>query len=137
VPSGGLVGTTFFSRTYDDAVELVVEARDYFANDIGLDRSSVSFGNRLTYDCESFRLTARLTQVMAWLLLQRAIHEGEIEPEAARADEHRLSGNDVCLDDDADTLMLLPEKMRGLMDRSLKLYQRVARLDEMVARDGD
>lgn len=132
---GGLVETTFFSRTYDDALALVVEVRDYFEDNNGLDRSNNTFGNRLTYDCESFRLTARLTQVMAWLLLQRAIHDGEITRDAARAEEYRLSGSDVCLDNDPDTLALLPENLQELMDRSLKLYQRVARLDEMVARD--
>ena len=78
---GGLVETTFFGRTYDEALQLVTEARDYFVNNVGTDRSNgVSIAHRLTYDCETLRLSTRLTQVMAWLFMQRAVHEGEIFP---------------------------------------------------------
>lgn len=134
---GGLVETTFFGRTYDEALQLVTEARDYFVNNMGMDRrGGANISDRLLYDCETLRLSTRLTQVMAWLLMQRAVHEGEIAFEDLVQEEYRLGGRDVCLDNDSDVLETLPPHLRSLMERSLKLYQRVARLDEMVRRHG-
>ena len=133
---GGLVETTFFSRTYDEALVLVVEARDYLVNNLATDRGEASFGDRVIYDCETMRLTTRLTQVMAWLLIQRAVHEGEIGADEAKQEECRLGGREVCLDNDLDMVAALPAHLGALMGRSLTLYQRIARLDEMVGRHG-
>lgn len=134
---GGLVETTFFGRTYDEALQLVTEARDYFVNNVGTERgSAANIAHRLTYDCETLRLTTRLTQVMAWLFMQRAVHEGEISFEDLVQEDYRLGGRDVCLDNDPEALEALPPHLRSLMERSFKLYQRVARLDEMIRRHG-
>ena len=132
--SSGLVGTTFYNRTYDEALDLTVEARDYVADELNLDRESAAFGERGNFDCEALRMTTRLSQVMAWLMVQRAVHAGEIGIEEAREDERRLGGREVCFDNDTEILDNFPPHFRNLMERSLKLYQRIARLDEMVAR---
>ncbi len=135
--SGGLVETAFYSRTYDEAFEMTVEARDYVADGLGADRDSATFGERSYFDCEVLRLTTRLSQVMAWLLVQRAVHAGEIGINEARHEERRLGGREVCFDNDHEVIDGLPPRFRSLMERSLRLYQRIARLDEMVARGGD
>ncbi len=72
---------------------------------------------------------------MAWLFVQRAVHEGELAPEDVQDESYRLGARGVCLDDDAARIELLPPHLRTLMARSLKLYQRIARLDEMIGRD--
>jgi len=48
-----------------------------------------------------------------------------------------LGGREVCLDNDIEVIQSLPPRFRSLMERSLKLYQRIARLDDMVAQGGD
>jgi regulator of CtrA degradation len=131
----GLATTTFFSRTYDEALTLVVEARDYIAGNYGEERDRAHTFAQLTFDCEALRLTTRLTQVMAWLLHQRAIHEGEVPPESVRDAGNQLSGQAVCLHQEFEMLATLPAALRSLMERSLHLYERVARLDSMVRRD--
>ena len=130
---GGLAATTFFSRTYDEALALLVEAREY---------NSVTKANRvdplaigLVHSLEIMRLTARLTHIMAWLLVQRAVHAGEITREQARDEPFRLDGHGVCLDVGAEKSVAMPARLRGLLKRSRKLYQRIARLDQMVRRD--
>ena len=65
VASSGLVGTTFYNRTYDEAFELTVEARDYVADGLQIDRESAAFYERSYFDCEALRRTTRLSQVMA------------------------------------------------------------------------
>lgn len=84
---------------------------------------------------ETLRLTARLTQVMAWLMYRKAVHAGEIDRAAAAAPDKRLGGRAVCLEHDEAALAMLPPRLRGLMVRSHRLYTRVARLDDMVASD--
>ena len=57
--------------------------------------------------------------------------EAEAEAERQKA-ENRLGGREACMeaeDDDAD----LPERMRELLDKSQRMYVRVARLDDMMA----
>ena len=76
--SGGLVETAFYNRTYDEALEMTVEARDYVADVLIADRDSAAFGERCYFDCEALRLTTRLSQMMAWLMVQRAVHAVEI-----------------------------------------------------------
>jgi regulator of CtrA degradation len=133
--SGGLVETTFFNRTYDEAISLAVEARDYIADRLADQRRAADVGDRLVYDSETLRLTTRIAQVVAWLLAQRALHEGELTREDLRGDQYRLEADDVCLDNDPEILEALPVELQSLMGRSLSLYQRIARLDEMVQRD--
>ncbi len=84
----------------------------------------------LECSCEALRVTSRLTQVMAWLMLQRAVMAGEVTQEQAMAEDNLLSGQDVCLveRDELD----LPPALRSLLERSHRLYQRVSRLERMV-----
>ena len=76
--SGGLVETAYYNRTYDEALEMTVEARDYVADVLIADRDSAAFGKRCYFNCEALRLTTRLSQMMAWLMVQRAVHAVEI-----------------------------------------------------------
>ena len=122
----------FLTGTYDEAFGLLVEARDYLAHGEAVDRRSLTLDDRLAANCEAMRLTSRLTQVMAWLLVQRAVHAGEMTPEEAVAEEFRLSGHSVCLVRDPKIPAALPPRLMNLLDRSYRLYTRVQRLDEMM-----
>ncbi len=70
--------TRFFGKTYDETMALLVASRDYLANAQPADTTGLKPIERLRVNCEAMRLTTRLTQVMAWLLAQRAVHEGEL-----------------------------------------------------------
>ena len=132
-PAGGFPATAFFSKTYDEARGFVIEAIDYTRNARERPREPAS----MTLSCtlESLRLTTRLTQIMAWLLLQRAVHAGELSPDEAAARSNRLGGHGVCYDRRGERMQTVPEGLRDLLLRSRKLYQRIARLDEMMTRD--
>ena len=124
----------FFGRTYDEALQLTREARDYIAGHAGSDRAASSADVRLASSCEEMRLTARLTQVMAWLLLQRAVHEGEVSRAEAAKEENRLSGQEACLGARVIPEVELPARLEDLLTRSYNLYLRVQRLDAMLDR---
>lgn len=125
--------TAFLSPTYDEAMSLLVETRNYLSFRQSADSARIQPMDRLKLTREAFRLTSRLAQVMAWLMLRRAVLEGEIADDEARRPEHRLAGHDVCLGRADDLGDWLPDGMRGLLERSQALYERVARLDRLLS----
>ena len=126
--------TAFFGKTYGEAMSLLLEARDYLTYGEPVDRARLSQFDQLRLCCETMRLTARLTEIMAWLLAQRAVHAGEITQEEALGEHRALGDVAVCIDglDAAETVM--PRGLASLLERSHALYIRVARLDELARR---
>lgn len=122
----------YFRRTYDETMDLMVEARNYMAYVERRERQRANVVSGLRMSCEAMRVTSRLTQVMAWLMMQRAVHEGEVEVTEALSDNNRLSGAEVCLDDTFSGDENLPGGLRSLLDRSFRLYQRVVRLEAQM-----
>jgi regulator of CtrA degradation len=126
--------TAFFGKTYNEARQLLEEARGYFAALEPLERRDLPVAERLKHCTETMRMTARLTQIMAWLLMQRAVHEGEITRDQALADTATLADVAVCMEPAEAEWKGLPSRLVGLLDRSERLYFRVARLDELARR---
>lgn len=122
----------YFRRTYDETLGLMVEARNYMAYVERRERERIGLVTGLRMSCEAMRVTSRLTQVMAWLMMQRAVHEGEVPQHEALSDANRLSGAEVCLDDTFSADETLPGGLRSLLDRSFRLYQRIVRLEAQM-----
>jgi regulator of CtrA degradation len=64
--------------------------------------------------------------VIAWLLTQRAVLSGELSPSAALDPARRLIGP---AEESAMVATSLPRKAQRLVDTSIDLSRRVARLD--------
>lgn len=126
--------TAFFDKTYDEALTLLVETRNYIAFQQAGDLQNLGPGARLLVSQETMRVTCRLTQIMAWMLCQRAVQAGEMTQQRALSDEFAIGGDAVCLDDRWTDDARLPPAVRGLLDRSGRLYVRVRRLDDMLRR---
>lgn len=134
-PATGFANTAFFSRTYDEALALLRDSHAYLSEYGTEDRAALAPEDGLCYSVETMRLTSRVTQIMAWLMAQRAVHEGELDREEVRHPNWRLSGHDVCLSEPPLGVDNLPPYLLRLMDRSEHLFRRVSRLDEMLSRD--
>lgn len=128
-----VAASAFFDKTYEEALALLVEARNYIAYQETADLQSLDPETRLLATQETMRVTCRLTQSMAWLLGQRAAQVGEITT-AEALEEYAVGGKSVCLDDRWNADERLPVAIRGLLERTLSLYERVGRLDEMLRR---
>jgi len=122
----------FFNRTYDETLALLEEARFYISDGARTDAAALDPEARLRFARESMRVTSRLSQVMAWLLAQKAVHAGEIDRTEAAVDAYALDGRSVCEPADPELSQGLPRHLRSLLDRSHALYMRVSRLDAMV-----
>jgi regulator of CtrA degradation len=127
------IPVAFFDRTYDEAMALIRDARDYFIERQHQPASQSRAAVELVTSCESMRLTARLTQIMAWLLVQKAVHAGELTRSDAVKPEHRLGGRTVCEIEGPWSELGLPQRLQTLLQRSLNLYSRIARLDDLAA----
>lgn len=125
-----IASATFFNGTYDETMALLIEARNYIAYHESGDHRKLAPHVRLQISYESMRVTSRLTQVMAWLLAQKAVHAGEISQEVAASEEFALSGGEICSDPSGPDNEDLPSGLRSLLERSHRLYMRVHRLDE-------
>lgn len=126
----------YFRGTYEEAFDLLVEARDYVENDVAAFKYAKNPPDPFAMTQETMRLTSRLTQVMAWLMAQRAVHEGEIDQKEFVKDKYRLEGHAVCLKRAIDEMEDdLPDGLNDLMERSYSLYRRILRLDEQIVAD--
>lgn len=133
--SGGdlspVTGAIFFTRTYDEALALVVEAREYLLGPGKMAVRDMPSDVSFHYATESLRLTTRLTESMSWLMFQRAFSEGEITAEEAQAEECHLQYQETCLaETDEDLMEKLPDGLVSLLARSESLYRRIERLDQ-------
>ncbi len=133
--ASGSNAPAFFDKTYNEALALTEEAYAYIAEFQRDDPDADTPVDDLRIRGEAFRLTTRLMQVVAWLLTQRAVHEGELSAaEVAESDEHRLGARSVCRDGSQHHHPAIPPAMSDMLDRSLNLYIRVERLDELMHR---
>ncbi len=122
----------FIDKAYDETMSLLVEARNYVAFQEGVDQRNLAPGQRLQVSYESMRVTSRLTQVMAWMLAQKAVYAGEMSQARAVGEEFALSGGEICSDPSGPDNAELPAGLRSLLERSHRLYMRVSRLEDMV-----
>lgn len=125
---------TYLNKTYDETMALLIEARNYVAYREPIEQRTLPFNMRLQVSYESLRVTSRLTQVMAWLLASRAVHAGELTPDALISEQFALSGGSICSDASGPENSELPRGLRSLLLRSHQLYQRVSRLEEQARR---
>ena len=78
------------------------------------------------------RLTTRLMQIASWLLLQRAVNQGEITRAQAASDKHKVRLSQQELASNPDVFAHLPQKLRDLAIHSLRLQARVIHLDQLI-----
>ncbi|HQT54616.1 MAG TPA: DUF1465 family protein, partial [Phenylobacterium sp.] len=72
-----------FDRTFQEGMDLVEETAGYLDGSGRQESKLLSRNAALAYAGESMRLTTRLMQVASWLLVQRAVREGDMPREGA------------------------------------------------------
>ena len=131
----GFARSELFDRTFHEGMSLVEETAAYLDGAGRQDSKLLSRNAALAYASESMRLTTRLMQVASWLLVQRAVREGDMAPEAARDASYRL-GAEADASERAGAEPL-PGTLAELLGRSERLFERVRHLDARMYVDGD
>jgi regulator of CtrA degradation len=126
-----LTNSAAFGTLFREGMDLVEETAAYLD---GVGRTEAKALDRavgLTYATESMRLTTRLMQLASWLLLHRAVKEGEMTLTQANREKTKvkLSAADP---GPADLVEKLPQQLQDLITRSMSLQARVRRLDSSM-----
>src|SRR3954471_25031129 len=121
-----------FDRTFQEGMELVEETAAYLDGAGRQDSKLLSRSAALAYAGESMRLTTRLMQVASWLLVQRAVREGDMAPADACDDRYRINADDVSKAEAEAARGELPRGLTRLADRAERLYERVRHLDRRM-----
>lgn len=126
-----LANSQAFSDLFREGMALVEETATYLDGDGRQESKALTRVAGLAYATESMRLTTRLMQLASWLLLHRAVKEGEMSLAQANKEKLKvkLSAVDVA---DPQNVQLLPVQLRDLIERSQKLQLRVRRLDSTI-----
>jgi len=126
-----LAASQVFSKLFRDGMALVEETAAYLDGPGRKESKALERTAALAYATESMRLTTRLMQLASWLLLHRAVNEGEMTLAQATQEKTKvkLSAGDKT---DDEMIRMLPQSLRALIDRSLKLQDRLRRLDATI-----
>lgn len=119
--------TRLVDSLYIEAMVLADEVRAYFDEPGRAERDALPPAERVSFSCESLKVTTRLMHVIAWLLTRRAVEAGELTPAQAREPARRLG---TAQDSDPVVLACLPLTARMLIAASRDLYDRVRRIDQ-------
>ena len=126
-----LASSQAFAALFRDGMALVEETAAYLDGPGRQESKRLERSASLAYATESMRLTTRLMQLASWLLLHRAVKEGEMSLAQANKEKAKvkLAAGEP---GDPETIKLLPERLRVLIDRSKKLNDQVRRLDANI-----
>ena len=128
------IGSALFERTFEEGMSLVDETAKYLDGPGRQEARDLPRKIAVLYAGESMRVTTRLMQAASWLLVQRAVHDGDMDAEDAAGERYRLGSRDICLGAAGEGSELLPPRLQDLLGRSDNLSRRIARLDEVLFR---
>src|SRR5215210_3201490 len=126
-----LANSQVFTVLFRDGMALVEETACYLDGPGRKESKRLQRSAALAYATESMRLTTRLMQIASWLLLHRAVKEGEMTLTQAKQEKVKVKLTSSAHTDD-QTLASLPERLRDLISRSHNVSDRVNRLDATI-----
>lgn len=127
-----------FAKTFREGMDMVEEAAAYLDGPGRQEAKKLARNDAIVYASQSMRLTTRLMQVASWLLVQRAVKEGEMKLSDARAKKYRLvaeasqTAGELSFKELAANAKSLPSILVDLIARSEAIYERIARLDRSL-----
>src|SRR4030088_2522317 len=120
-----------FADLFRDGMSLVEETASYLDGPGRQESKRLARSAALAYATESMRLTTRLMQLASWLLLHRAVKEGEMTLSQANREKTKvkLTAADPGPE---DMTQKMTQQLQDLITRSMTLQSRVRRLDVTI-----
>ena len=125
VASGG------FDMLYREGMALIEEVASYLDGDGRAESRGLPREASFVYATESMRLTTRLMQLASWLLLQRAVNEGELTAENARTEKEKVEFSATPSERGGPGYAGLPERLKGYIAQGDRLFERVLQFDKL------
>jgi regulator of CtrA degradation len=125
VASGG------FDLLYREGMALIEEVAAYLDGEGRSESRLLPREAGFLYATESMRLTTRLMQLASWLLLQRAVNEGELTAENARAEKEKVKFSATPSERGGPGYDALPEALKTFIVKGDRLFERVTQFDKL------
>jgi regulator of CtrA degradation len=121
-----------FRTVFREGMALVEAAATYLDGDGRKEARKLQPPHSLAYATESMRLTTRLMQLASWLLIRRAVSEGELTLEQAFEEQRKIKLPAKGNEQPSRDFNALPPRLKELIEQSVKLQERIVRLDQML-----
>lgn len=125
VASGG------FDLLYREGMSLIEDVAAYLDGDGRTESRGLPREASFVYATESMRLTTRLMQLASWLLLQRAVNEGELTAENARTEKEKVKFSSTPTERGGPGFSALPERLLNFIALGDRLFERVVQFDRL------
>jgi regulator of CtrA degradation len=126
-----LTNSAAFGTLFREGMDLVEETAAYLDGAGRAEAKALDRAVSLIYATESMRLTTRLMQLASWLLLHRAVKEGEMTLSQANREKTKVKLS--AADPGAEEMLgKLPPQLQELIARSMALQTKVRRLDTSI-----
>lgn len=132
----GFVKSDAFMVLFREGMGLVEQTAAYLDGPGRAQSAALPRDVALSYATESMRLTTRLMQIASWLLVQRAVAEGEMSAEQARAENSKVRISDPTVQPANAEVLLLPQGLRELIAHSARLQERIRHLEGRMSSAG-
>lgn len=129
--------TEAFKSLFREGMTLVEDAAAYLDGPGRDEARRLPRLSALAYANESMKLTTRMMQLASWLLVRRAVAEGEMSVESASAQIARLRLNKNEVPVSAAQIKGLPKRLIELIQQSIRLQDRVAHADTIIKTAAD
>jgi regulator of CtrA degradation len=127
-----LATSASFQSLFHEGMALVEETSVYLDGAGREEARRLSRVAALAYATESMRLTTRLMQIASWLLLQRAVNEGELTQGEAATEKRRVRLSEQQISSGPEVFEKLPPRLIAIIERSLRLQARILHLDRLI-----
>jgi regulator of CtrA degradation len=120
-----------FSALFREGMALVEATAAYLDGPGRTEAKSLARPAALAYATESMRLTTRLMQVASWLLLQRAVNDGELTFDQAKTEKTKVKLS-IWDPSHEESVASLPSRLQSLIDTTRSIHEQVLRLDQLI-----
>jgi len=126
-----IVAAGGFDLLYREGMGLIEEVAAYLDGDGRAESRGLPRETSFLYATESMRLTTRLMQLASWLLLQRAVNEGELTAENARIEKEKVRFSATPSERGGPGFETLPARLRDYIARGDRVFERVLQFDKL------
>jgi regulator of CtrA degradation len=133
-PTEAFTGGKLFDTVFTRGMALVEETASYLDGPGRDQAKTLPREASLIYSAWSMELTTRLMQAASWLVMQKAVRDGEMRREDANSYKYRIRRDDPPLDAVAQQGKGLPPRFLELVSRTEALYEQICRLDAALDR---
>jgi regulator of CtrA degradation len=126
---------TFLNQTLSSAQDLLHLTHEYIKWQAPIDVEDLGPHETFRISCEAMRVTIRLTQIITWLTLQKAILSGDVTREEILTEGYQVLRGQTCIESDSEEDIAIPPRLRELLKESRLLYERILRLDDVFRQE--